>query len=240
MKVRELQEQVLEANLELVKKNLVIITWGNVSGYDPETGFFAIKASGVQYSEMRAGHMTVLDLEGKIVEGTYKPSSDTPTHLILYKAYKDSGVRGVVHTHSPFATMWAQSGTDLPALGTTHADYFYGDVPVSRLLTPAEISEAYEKNTGEVILETIKDRKTDCTRMSAVLAHSHGPFVWGKSPQEAVEHSQVLEYIAKMAYCNITLSAALGKSNPVMKIQQELADKHYNRKYGPGAYYGQK
>jgi len=236
MSIKELREKVLEANLDLVKKNLVISTWGNVSGYDEETGLVAIKASGIQYDEMKAEHMIVLDLDGKTVEGSFAPSTDTPTHLLLYRAFKDQGIRGVVHTHSQFATMWAQSGMNLPCLGTTHGDYFYGDIPVTRLLTPEEIKGEYEKNTGVVIIEALK--YTNCRYMSAALVHSHGPFVWGDSPAEAVMHSQVLEYIAKMAYCNITLSyAAQGKTLP--KIQQELADKHYNRKFGPGAYYGQ-
>jgi L-ribulose-5-phosphate 4-epimerase len=239
MNTKELREQVLEANLDLVKKGLVIMTWGNVSGYDPETGYIAIKASGVKYDEMRSEHITVLDLEGKTVEGKCRPSTDTPTHLILIRAFKNQGIKGIVHTHSQFATMWAQSGIDVPCLGTTHGDYFYGDIPVSRLLTAAEIQGEYEKTTGEVILETLRAKKTDCRHMSAVLVHSHGPFVWGDSPSEAVDHSLVLEYIAKMAYCNSVLSySCQGKS--ITRIQQELADKHYNRKFGPGAYYGQK
>jgi L-ribulose-5-phosphate 4-epimerase len=238
MSIKELREKVLEANLDLVKKNLVILTWGNVSGYDEATGLVAIKASGVSYDEMEAKHMTVLDLDGKIVEGDFAPSTDTPTHLILYRAFRDQGIRGIVHTHSQFATMWAQSGTALPAFGTTHGDYFYGDIPVTRLLTPAEIQGEYEKNTGKVIIETLEH--TNCRHMSAVLVHSHGPFVWGDSPAEAVLHSHVLEYIAEMAYCNITLRAALHGHGEHPTMQQELADKHYNRKFGPGAYYGQK
>jgi L-ribulose-5-phosphate 4-epimerase len=248
MTIKELREKALLANLDLVTKKLVIITWGNVSAYDPETGNVAIKASGVKYEEMKAEHMTVLDLDGNIVEGKYKPSTDTPTHLVLYRAFKDQGIMGLVHTHSQYATMWAQSGTDVPCLGTTHGDYFYGDIPVSRLLTVQEIQGEYEKNTGDVILETLATKKTDCRHMSAVLVHSHGPFVWGGSPMEAVEHSLVLEYICKMAYCNVTLAQARlpwtrpavnGEAKP-LAIQQELLDKHYNRKFGPGAYYGQK
>jgi L-ribulose-5-phosphate 4-epimerase len=239
MTIKTLQERVLEANLNLVKHNLVVLTWGNVSGYDSETGLFAIKASGVSYDEMKAEHMTVLDLDGKVVEGKYKPSSDTPTHLVLYKEYKDKGVHGVVHTHSSFATMWAQSGFDVPILGTTHADYFGGDIPVSRMLTKEEIQNEYEKNTGLVIVETFRKRNLDTKSMSAVLVHSHGPFVWGKSPEEAVEHSIVLEYVSKMAFCNVALDGAV-KTGPIHRIQKELAEKHYNRKFGPGAYYGQK
>jgi L-ribulose-5-phosphate 4-epimerase len=180
--------------------------------------------------------MTVLDLDGTVVDGTYAPSTDAPTHVQLYRAFKDQGIRGVVHTHSQFATMWAQSGMDLPCYGTTHGDYFYGDIPVTRPMTIAEIQGEYEKNTGTVIVEAL--RHTDCRHMAAVLVRSHAPFVWGDSPAEAVLHSQVLEYIAKMAYCDITLSCAL-QGKPLPKIQQELADKHYNRKFGPGAYYGQ-
>jgi L-ribulose-5-phosphate 4-epimerase len=238
MSTRELRERVLEANLDLVKKNLVISTWGNVSGYDEAGGLVAIKASGVPYSEMRAEHMTVLDLEGNIVEGDYSPSTDAPTHIVLYRAFKDQGIRGIVHTHSQFATMWAQTGLDLPCFGTTHGDYFYGDIPVTRPMTPGEIQGEYEKNTGDVIVETIKTRNTTCRYMSAVLVRSHGPFVWGGSPSEAVLHSHVLEYIAKMAFCDITLYSAI-QGKPLPKIQQELADKHYNRKFGPDAYYGQ-
>jgi L-ribulose-5-phosphate 4-epimerase len=238
MNIKVLREQTLEANLDLVKKNLVIMTWGNVSGYDPETGYIAIKASGVKYEEMNSEHMTVLDMEGRIVEGKYKPSTDTPTHLVLYRAFKDQGIRGIVHTHSQFATVWAQSGVDVPCLGTTHGDYFYGDIPVSRPLLAEEIQGEYEKNTGDVILETLETKKTGCRRMSAVLVHSHGPFVWGDSPAEAVEHSLVLEYISKMAYCNVTMNCSF-RDKPIPRIQQELADKHYNRKFGPGAYYGQ-
>lgn len=233
MSILELKQRVLEANLDLVKKNLVISTWGNVSGYDPDTGLVAIKASGVAYDVMGLEHITVLDLDGKIVEGTCAPSTDTPTHLVLYKAFANQGIHGIVHTHSQFATMWAQSGKSIPCFGTTHGDYFYGEIPTSRLMTEQEIGGEYEKNTGDVILETMKD--LDCHRMSAVLVHSHGPFVWGNSPEEAVTHSMVLEYIAKMAYCNVMLS-----NGTCPTIQKALADKHYNRKFGPDSYYGQK
>jgi L-ribulose-5-phosphate 4-epimerase len=238
MNTKELKERVLEANLDLVKRNLVISTWGNVSGYDEASGLFAIKASGVPYDGMKAEHMTVLDLEGKIVEGDYAPSTDTPTHIVLYRAFKEQGIRGIVHTHSQFATMWAQTGLDLPCFGTTHGDYFYGDIPATRSMTPGEIQGEYEKNTGEVIVETLKTKNTTCRYMSAVLVRSHGPFVWGDSPAEAVLHSHVLEYIAQMAYCGITLYNTI-QGKPLPAIQRELADKHYNRKFGPGAYYGQ-
>ncbi len=232
MNIKELQERTLASNLDLVKNNLVISTWGNVSMYDEETGYVAIKASGVAYAEMQSKHMTVLDLEGNIIAGDYVPSTDTPTHLVIYRAFKDKGVRGVVHTHSQFATMWAQSGRNIPCYGTTHGDYFYGDIPTSRMMTPEEIWGSYEKTTGDVIVETMKGR--DCSQTSAVLVHSHGPFVWGNSPEEAVTHSLVLEYIAKMAFCDELLMGG-----QCATIQKDLADKHYNRKFGPGAYYGQ-
>jgi L-ribulose-5-phosphate 4-epimerase len=232
MSVKDLRRRVLKSNLELARKNLVISTWGNVSGYDEKTGLIAIKASGVPYDEMTEKHITVLNLDSKIEEGDFSPSTDTPTHIALYRAFKDRGLRGVVHTHSLYATIWAQSGRSIPCLGTTHGDYFYGSIPITRPLTPGEISEEYEKNTGDVIVETMDGR--DCRRMSAVLVRSHGPFTWGDSPEEAVLHAQVLEYVAKMAYCEMTLG---GGACP--EIQKELADKHYNRKFGPGAYYGQ-
>jgi L-ribulose-5-phosphate 4-epimerase len=233
MILKELREDVLEANLDLVKKGLVISTWGNVSGYDEGTGLVAIKASGVPYDAMRRKHITVLDLDGNIVEGDFAPSTDSPTHLALYRAFKEKGIKGIVHTHSRYATMWAQSGEAIPCFGTTHADYFFGEIPVSRLMTPQEIASSYELNTGSVILETMASR--DCRRMSAVLVHSHGPFVWGDSPSEAVTHSMVLEYVAEMAYRNAVMG---GGHCPT--IQKELADKHYNRKFGPDAYYGQR
>lgn len=233
MTIEELQERTCKANLELVKNNLVIYTWGNVSMYDPESGLVAIKASGVPYAEMGPQHMTVLDLDGKIVAGDFAPSTDTPTHLVLYRAFGDKGAGGIIHTHSQFATMWAQTGRSIPCYGTTHGDYFYGEIPTTRMMTHDEIFGGYEKNTGDVIVETMQGR--DCRRTSAVLVHSHGPFAWGATPEEAVTHGTVLEYIAKMAFCDELLMAG---NCPT--IQQDLADKHYNRKYGPGAYYGQK
>jgi len=232
MSVTDLKERVLEANLDLVKNSLVISTWGNVSGMDEETGLIAIKASGVPYSAMTVKHITVLSLAGEVVEGEYAPSTDTPTHLVLYTALRGAGVRGIVHTHSQYATIWAQSGKAIPCFGTTHGDYFHGDIPVSRALTPDEISGEYEKNTGDVILESLVGH--DCRSMSAVLVRSHGPFTWGKSPEEAVTHSLVLEYVAKMAFCNVVMSGG-----ECVTIQKELANKHYCRKFGPGAYYGQ-
>lgn len=235
MTIKQLQERVLEANLELVKRNLVILTWGNVSGYDEETGLIAIKASGVGYGEMKAEHMTVLDMDGNVIEGAFKPSTDTPTHLALYRQYAKGGVAGIVHTHSKFATMWAQSGMGLPSFGTTHADYFNGEIPNTRAMTPAEIADNYEENTGKVIIEALGG--TDIRKMSAVLVRGHAPFTWGKTPEEAVSHSQILEYVAEMAYANVVMAGGAKKDLPY--IQQELADKHYSRKFGPDAYYGQ-
>lgn len=232
MSLQTLKEEVLAANLDLVNKKLVISTWGNVSGFDAETGLIVIKASGVHYDEMGIEHMTVVDLEGNIVEGNYLPSTDTPTHIELYKQFSKKGICGIVHTHSQNATMWAQLGQNIPIYGTTHCDYFYGDIPCTRLLTPDEIANDYEKNTGKVILEAMEG--LDCRKMSAVLVHSHAPFVWGISPEAAVLNSQVLDYLAKMAYMNYTMT-----SGTCPKVQQEILDKHYNRKFGDNAYYGQ-
>ena len=233
MGLEKLKQEVLSANLELVNKNLVISTWGNVSGYDPETKLVAIKASGVHYDELKEKHMTIVDLDGNVVEGEYIPSTDTQTHVALYRKFADYGIYGIVHTHSQYATMWAQLGMDIPCYGTTHSDYFYGDIPCTRLMTPDEISGEYEKNTADVILERFEG--DTCKKMNAVLVHSHGPFVWGKTPRDAVLHSQVLEYIARMAYCNYNMTNG---ENP--RIQQVLLNKHYNRKFGENAYYGQK
>jgi len=230
-RVKELKKEVLKANLDLVKHGLVILTWGNVSAYDKESGLVVIKASGIEYDEMGTEHMTVTDLDGNIVEGKYKPSSDLPTHLVLYKA--SPGIGSVVHTHSEFATIWSQTGNAIPCLGTTHSDYFCGEIPNTRKMTPKEIHSAYEENTGHVIVERFKN--LDYAKMRAVLVHSHGPFVWGSTPEEAVLNSVVLEYIAKMAYCNSEMSN--GKPHI---IQEELMLKHYNRKFGKDAYYGQK
>lgn len=233
MRLPELRRQVLAANLELVRRGLVIQTWGNVSGFDPESGLTVIKASGVNYDAMDLSHLVVVALDGTVVEGDLRPSTDTATHLALYRAFGAQGVRGVVHTHSLYATMWAQSRRELPCLGTTHADYFCGAIPVTRPMTTQEISEAYEHNTGRVIIEAMSGR--DCRSMSAVLVREHGPFVWGTSPQEAVLHSEVVEYVAHMAFCSSLMN---GGACPA-PMQAELADKHYQRKFGPGAYYGQ-
>jgi L-ribulose-5-phosphate 4-epimerase len=239
MSIKELRERVLEAKLDLVKRHLVIQTWGNVSGWDEDDQLFAIKASGVKYAEMKIEHIVVMNLDGKVVDGKYNPSTDTPTHIELYKAWKGQGVKGIVHTHSQFATMWAQSLHDLPAYGTTHGDYFYGSVPVTRLMTKAEIQGEYEKNTGLVIIETMKKKGLAPDMMKAALVASHGPFVWGEGPEKAVEYSEALEYAAKMAFCNVLMGKAFD-GKVLGNMQQELLDKHYLRKHGKNAYYGQK
>ena len=225
-----LKEQVLEANLQLPGAGLVVFTWGNVSGIDRASGLVVIKPSGLPYDGMRAEDMVVLDLTGKVVEGKWKPSSDTPTHLELYKAFPGCG--GIVHTHSRWATTFAQAGRDIPAMGTTHADYYYGDVPCTRKMTPEEIAGEYEKETGLVIAETFRGR--DAMEIPAVLVHSHGPFTWGKDPEEAVHSAIVLEEVAFMAWHAMELNPQAGR------MQQELLDKHYLRKHGKNAYYGQK
>lgn len=234
MMVEAVRRQVLEANLELVERGLVLYTWGNVSAYDRDTGYVVIKPSGVDYAELRAEDMVVLDLEGRVVEGRYKPSSDTPTHLVLYQRFPEIGA--VVHTHSTWAAIFAQAGRDIPALGTTHADYFYGSVPCTRKLTVDEIQGEYEKNTGDVIAETFATRGIGCDAVPAALVREHGPFTWGRDPQEAVYHAVVLEQVAKMAYHTMSLQAQDMKGAP---MQQELLDKHYLRKHGANAYYGQ-
>ena len=228
--LEELKEQVLEANLQLPRAGLVVFTWGNVSGIDRASGLVVIKPSGLPYDGMKAEDMVVLDLTGKVVEGKWKPSSDTPTHLELYKAFPGCG--GIVHTHSRWATTFAQAGRDIPAMGTTHADYYYGDVPCTRKMTPKEIAGEYEKETGLVITETFRGR--DPMEIPAVLVHSHGPFTWGKDPEEAVHSAIVLEEVAFMAWHAMELNPQAGR------MQQELLDKHYLRKHGKNAYYGQK
>ena len=227
--LEQLKHTVLKANLLLPKHNLVTFTWGNVSAIDRETNLVVIKPSGVSYETMTAADMVVVDLNGNVVEGTLNPSSDTPTHLELYKAYPEIG--GVVHTHSRWATTFAQAGLPIPALGTTHADDFYGDIPVSRRMTPDEIAGAYEKETGTVILETVGKNAMD---VPAVLVHSHGPFAWGKDAMEAVHKAVVLEEVAFMAWHAMQLNPGLPR------MQQELLDKHFLRKHGKNAYYGQK
>jgi L-ribulose-5-phosphate 4-epimerase len=226
--LERLKIEVFEANLELVSKGLVIYTWGNVSGIDRQLGLMVIKPSGLSYDKMTAEDMVVVDMDGNVVNSRWKPSSDTPTHLVLYKKFPK--IAGVVHTHSTWATCWAQSGLSIPALGTTHADYFYGSVPCTRKLSEKEIAGKYEKETGNVIVETFEN--IDPMAVPAVIVNGHGPFTWGTSPSNAVHNAVVLEEVSKMAHHTLTLQ----KVNP---IEQYLLDKHYLRKHGPGAYYGQ-
>ena len=229
--LEQLKEKVLKANLDLPKYGLVTFTWGNVSEIDRESGLIVIKPSGVEYDEMKAEHMVVVDLEGNVVEGNLRPSSDTPTHIELYKAFPEIG--GVVHTHSSYATSWAQAGRSIPCYGTTHADYIYGEVPCVRCLTREEIEDAYETNTGKLIVEEFKRMDKDPIAVPAVLCKNHGPFAWGKDAHEAVHNAVVLEEVAKMAYRAETI-------NPrIQPAPQELQDKHYYRKHGANAYYGQ-
>ncbi|MBO5199607.1 MAG: L-ribulose-5-phosphate 4-epimerase [Lachnospiraceae bacterium] len=231
--MEELKQIVYEANMQLPKHGLVTFTWGNVSGIDREKGLVVIKPSGVEYDVMKASDMVVVDLEGNRVEGDLKPSSDTPTHVELYKAFPNIG--GIVHTHSRWATTMAQAGIGVPALGTTHADYFYGEIPCTRKMTPDEIAAAYEKETGSVIIERFVTGGIHPDDVPAVLVHSHGPFAWGTDPMNAVHNAVVLEEVSFMAWHNLALS---GSTIPPM--QQELLDKHYLRKHGANAYYGQK
>ncbi len=230
--LEELKRQVCEANLELPRRGLVTYTWGNVSGIDRERSLVVIKPSGVSYEDLTPDMLVVLDLNGNQIEGTLNPSSDTRTHLELYKAYPALG--GVVHTHSTHAVAFAQARRDLPALGTTHADYFYGPVPCTRELTPAEVDEDYERNTGKVIVETFSARGIDPVHVPGVLCASHGPFTWGKDPAQAVYHAVVLEEVARMALLTLTIDPAAAPA------PQHVLDKHFHRKHGPGAYYGQK
>ena len=223
-----LKQQVWEENQKLCTYGLITLTWGNVSGIDRESGLVVIKPSGIPYAAMKPEDMVVVDLQGNRVEGKWNPSSDLATHLVLYRTYPEIG--GVVHTHSRWATIFSQIGRDIPALGTTHADTFYGSVPCTRKLTPKEISGNYEEETGNVIVETFRDRKV--MDIPSVLVHSHGPFSWGKNPVKAVENAVVLEEVAMMAWHTLAM-------NPNADFQQELLDKHYFRKHGAGAYYGQ-
>lgn len=229
--LEELKELVWAANLELPKYNLVTFTWGNVSGVDRERGLMVIKPSGVEYATMTPEDMVVVSLAtGDKVEGKWKPSSDTPTHVVLYNAFPHMG--GVVHTHSPWATSWAQAGRSIPAYGTTHGDYFYGEIPCTRKMTPEEIAGEYEKETGNVIVETFQGKAPD--DLPAVLVHSHGPFTWGTDPMNAVHNAVVLEELARMAFHTEVLAPN------IPPMQQELLDKHYLRKHGKNAYYGQR
>ena len=230
--LEELKQKVFEANMLLPKYGLVTFTWGNVSAIDRESGLFIIKPSGVDYETMTADDMVVMDLNGNKVEGHYKPSSDTPTHLELYKAFPEIG--GIVHTHSSYATSWAQAGRGIPCYGTTHADYMYGEIPCVRCLTKEEIEGAYEENTGHLIVNSFKEMDRDVMAVPAVLCKNHGPFAWGKDAHDAVHNAVVLEEVAKMAYRAETI-------NPrIQPAPQELQDKHYFRKHGANAYYGQK
>lgn len=229
--LEQLKKEVYEANMELPKRGLVTYTWGNVSGIDRESGLFVIKPSGVDYDELTPDDMVVMNLDGEKVEGRLRPSSDTATHLELYKRYADIG--GVVHTHSPEATSWAQAGRSIPLYGTTHADYFFGEIPCARGLTPEEIDEAYEKNTGLVIIETFEKKGLNPMYTPGVLCVNHGPFTWGKDAGEAVHNAVVLEEVARMARRTELI-------NPkVLPAQDCIRDKHFFRKHGANAYYGQ-
>jgi L-ribulose-5-phosphate 4-epimerase len=228
--LQKLKERVVEANRELERRGLVIYTWGNVSGILRDEGLVVIKPSGVPYEDLAPDNMVVLDLEGNVVEGSLRPSSDTPTHLELYRRFPEAG--GIVHTHSSWATIWAQAGKPIPCLGTTHADYSYGEIPCTRPLTKAEVEEDYELNTGRVIGEVFQEK--NYKHVPGVLVAEHGPFTWGKDPEEAVYNSVVMEQLAMMAYHTVAL---VGEVKP---ISTHVADKHYMRKHGPNAYYGQK
>lgn len=228
--LKQLKESVLEANLELPKRGMVTYTWGNVSGICREKGLIVIKPSGVPYEKLKLEHLVVVDLDGNQVEGELRPSSDTPTHLVLYRSFTEIG--GVVHTHSPWATGWAQAGRGIPALGTTHADYFYGEIPCTRDMTAEEIQGDYETQTGNVIVETFQER--DPLHIPGVLVKSHGPFSWGQDAHKAVHNAVVMEEVAKMAFYTF------GLTPDIVAIDQVLLDKHFLRKHGSNAYYGQK
>ncbi|MFX3632494.1 MAG: L-ribulose-5-phosphate 4-epimerase [Candidatus Pristimantibacillus sp.] len=227
-----LKQAVWEANMDLPKYGLVTFTWGNVSGIDRESGLIVIKPSGVPYDQLQAEQMVVVDLEGNVVEGELRPSSDTPTHIVLYKKFPTIG--GIVHTHSPWATSWAQAGRAVPALGTTHGDYFYGEVPCTRPMTEEEIKGAYEHETGNVIVETFEKNGLDPSQIPSVLVFSHAPFCWGTDAHNAVHNAVVLEEVAKMNWHTYQLNPS------VQPMDQNLLDRHYLRKHGSNAYYGQK
>ena len=227
--LEELKDKVCRANLDLVKQGLVLFTWGNVSAIDRPSGLVGSKPSGVSYDEMKPGDMVVVDLNGKVVEGRLRPSSDTPTHIVLYNAFP--GIGGIVHTHSTYATAWAQAGRDLPNIGTTHADYFHHAVPCTPDMTAEEVLGEYEKETGNVIVKRFES--LDPLHTPGVLVKNHGPFTWGKDAAEAVCHAVVLEQVAKMAFISYTV-------NPDLTMNDLLIEKHFSRKHGPDAYYGQK
>ena len=226
--LEQLKQQVLKANFDLVKHHLVILTWGNVSAIDRESGLVVIKPSGVDYDNMIANDMVVVDLDGNVVEGHLRPSSDTPTHLALYRRFPEIG--GVVHTHSTYATAWAQAGLDIPNIGTTHADTFHRDIPCTNEMSKEQIDSAYEAATGDIIAEAFDG--INHMHTPAVLVRHHGPFTWGKSADDAVHNAVVLEEVAKMASISVAL-------NPNIKMNSDLIEKHYNRKHGANAYYGQ-
>ncbi len=228
MDLNTLKQQVYKANIDLVKHGLVIFTWGNVSAIDRDKNVIVIKPSGVSYDNMKSDDMVIVDMEGKVVEGKYKPSSDTATHLELYKAFPEIG--GVVHTHSTYATAWAQSGLDIPNIGTTHADYFSDDIPCTRDMTEEEVKGDYEKDTGTVIIERFKELNP--VHIPGVLVKNHGPFSWGKNADDAVHNAVVLEQVAKMAFIAYQV-------NPNLTMNKLLIQKHFSRKHGPDAYYGQ-
>lgn len=230
MELKELKSTVCKANLDLVEHDLVLFTWGNASAIDREKGLVVIKPSGVDYDDLIDDMMVVLDLEGNIVEGDLRPSSDTSTHLVLYRAFEE--LRGIVHTHSTYATSWAQARRDIPAVGTTHADYFYREIPCTRTMTADEINGDYESETGNVIVDCFRTRNLNPVFVPGVLVSNHGPFAWGRSVDEAVHNAVVLEEVAKMTL----LTAML---NPKLPMNPLLIDKHFNRKHGPDAYYGQ-
>lgn len=229
--LENLKEEVFQANLELPRQGLIKYTWGNVSAVDREKKLFVIKPSGVDYETMRASDMVICDFDGNVVEGNLNPSSDTPTHGVLYNEFPEIG--GIVHTHSTWATSWAQAGIDLPAMGTTHADTFYGSVPCARFLTQTEIDRGYEAETGHVIVETFKGRGIHSLEIPGVLLHGHGPFTWGKDAKSAVMNAVVLEEVAKMNFVTRQLNSY------AQELPQRILDKHYLRKHGKNAYYGQ-
>jgi L-ribulose-5-phosphate 4-epimerase len=230
MRLKQLREEVLEANLELVRRNLVVFTFGNASGFDRPSGLAVIKPSGVPYDELRPEDLVVADLNGNVVEGNLRPSSDLPTHVALYRAFE--GVNGVVHTHSRYATSWAQANREIPSFGTTHADYFHGPIPLTRAMRTEEIESEYEWNTGQVIIERF--RGLDPLTRPAVLVSGHAPFCWGTSPSQAAHLAAIVEEVAHLALLTITINAES------KTISQALHDKHFLRKHGPAAYYGQK